>query len=181
MITTTVDSAVSEPISTGDAKAYLHITHDLENDLVAALVSAARSHCERYTGLLLAGQSVTQTMDRFPCGGTLILKKGPVSEVSSINVVNPDAEGGMAEFSAANYIVDPASRRIVLKDGASWPDVVQSIAGIKVSYTTSGDVPAQLIQGMKHLIAHMYENRETADQIPPVVAALWSSYREVVV
>jgi len=179
MINVTVAPATSEPITTDEAKAFLRITHNLEDDLVSALISAARAHCERYTGLLLAGQAVTQTMDSFPCGDTLTLAKGPVAEVSGIAVVTSEGEAGETEFSADNFVADPASRRIVLKDGASWPEVVRPIAGVKVRYVAASDVPHTLLQGMKHLISHMYENRETADQIPPIVVALWP--REVVV
>ncbi len=113
MISITASIPSNEPISLEDAKAWLKAT-DAEDDLITALISAARAHCERFTGLFLGGQTITQTMDCFPGGDTLSLLKGPVAAVSSIDV-------GETEFAADHYIADPVGRRIVLKEGVSWP------------------------------------------------------------
>lgn len=186
MISVTSAGNATTPITLADAKHYLYVTFSVEvNDaLVASLVSAATTAFERYTGKFLLTQTVTQTMDRFPSCDTITLRKGPVQSVTSITAYA--ADGTTTVLDPDQYVIDAATKRIVLKTNASWPEVGQVAGGVKIVYTAGygddGDsLPAPILQGIRHLIAHFYENREVNQPIPPTVLAMWSSYRTLVV
>ena len=56
--TITTPSA-TEPITLEEVKAHLRVDGDLEDPSLAAYLSAARSHCERFTGLSFVEQGIT--------------------------------------------------------------------------------------------------------------------------
>jgi uncharacterized phiE125 gp8 family phage protein len=187
MVTTLISAGPgSEPLDVADVKNYLRILgFNADNDLCASLIAAARAAFENYSGRYLITQTVTQTMDAFPCGSVLTLLKGPVIGVSEIAYFANANDEEPTIISEDAYVADAASQRIVLKDGATFPTVGRVIAGAKVTYVAGfGDaasIPPSILQGMRHLIAHFYVNRETAEAIPPVVDALWYPFKVLVI
>ena len=60
----------AEPVTVSSLKAYLRLTHDSEDELLAGLIRAAREDVERATGLVLLGQEWRLVLDAWPDSGT---------------------------------------------------------------------------------------------------------------
>lgn len=155
------DMPETEPVTLDDAKAHLRITHDADDEAIAALVRAARQICEEYTGLALITRDCRLYLDQWP-KHTLSLPKPPLVNVAAINVY--DANGDAVEFSPASYTVDAVGRpgRIGMTGTPPWPE--QALNGIEIEFSAGfgdspDDVPPSLREGIKRLVAHLYMNR----------------------
>ncbi|MBI3440665.1 MAG: phage head-tail connector protein [Proteobacteria bacterium] len=123
--------------------------------------------------------------DIFLNSGFLTLPQPPLLSVTRINVYA--ADNSAAEFASSNYFVDTAGvpGRIVLTLGAAAPVPGRAANGIEIQFTAgygaaATDVPALLRQGMRQMIAHLYEHRgDSPDQalLASGSAAIFQSYR----
>ncbi len=155
------DMPETETVTLDDAKAHLRITHDADDDVIAALIRTARQICEEYTGLALITRDCWLYLDQWP-KHTLSLPKPPLAHVAAINVY--DASGDAAVFPAASYAVDTVGRpgRIEMTGTPPWP--AQALSGIGIEFSagfgdSAEDVPSSLCEGIKRLVAHLYMNR----------------------
>ncbi|MDI1228358.1 MAG: head-tail connector protein [bacterium] len=160
------DMPENEPVTLDDAKAHLRITHDADDDAIAALVKTARQICEEYTGLALITRDCRLYLDQWP-KHTLSLPKPPLVNVAAINVY--DAGGDASAFPAAGYAVDTIGRpgRIEMTGAPPWPG--QALSGIEIEFSagfgaSADDVPQDLREGIKRLVAHLYMNRGDAGE-----------------
>ncbi len=161
MITVTTPPA-GEPVSPAELKAYLRVTYDAEDDLVAALITAARERLETELGvsLLVAGLRETTAA---PDGGA-VLSTGPVVGVDAVAV--PAADGSWAALDASAWRVDGARpARVVLQ--RSGPVRIDYRAGFAAD---AADVPAGLKQAVLALAADAFERR--ADPTAPAPPGL---------
>lgn len=115
----------------------------------------------------------------------LSLPKPPLFSVTRINTYN--AGNVATEMAAGDYFVDTAGTpgRIVLT-GSAMPPVPGRIAnGIEIQFkagygATPQSVPMLLRQGMRQLVAHLYEHRgddASRAMIVSGAAAIFQSYR----
>lgn len=180
--------AGAEPLTLEETRLHLRIGHDAEDALVAGLIATARMICEQTTGLALITRGYSLWLDSWPgresrvwwdgmregvrgaSPQALLLPRPPLCAVEGIYVY--DAAGHATPFAPENYHADTLRRpgRIVLQEGRSAPQPQRIVSGIEIRYTAgygaaAGTVPAMLRQGMKQLVAHMYENRgDTAER-----------------
>lgn len=151
-----------EPLSLSEAKLHLRITHDADDDALAALIKAAREMCESWTGLSLVTRHYAFTADGWD-GQPLELPMPPLQSVDEIAVYNAGGEESI--FDEDFYYAETAGRpgRVILKEGATPPQPGLAIGGIELRYTAgfgaAAAVPASLKQGMLRLVAHLYMNR----------------------
>lgn len=171
------------PVTLDEAKLHLRITHNDDDAFLTALIQTAASICETAVGLALVNRRYLLSLDAWP-GSTpdgwwdgvregadlrtakneLVLPRPPLVEVQEIIVY---AEDGSAEtFSPENYFVDTLGLpgRIVLKPGVAAPVPGRKSAGISIFYTAGygtkpDEMPVALKQGIKQLVAHLYEHR----------------------
>lgn len=187
----------AEPLGLSEVKTFLRVDHSNDDDLVTGLISSARQLCESYTGRSLITRSYSLYLDRWPGAASsvwwdglregadiplyeraLTLPKPPLLAVSLINVY--DFNNVATAFPAENYFVDTAGTpgRIVLTFGVSPPVSTRAANGVEVRFTAgygtaAANVPAMLRQGMKQVIAHLYEHRgDSPDQALQASGAL---------
>jgi uncharacterized phiE125 gp8 family phage protein len=166
MALTLVTAPTTEPITTADAKAHLRVDISDDDDLIDALVIAARRRVEHVTWRALLTQTWKVVLDAFPADDELRIPRPPLQEIDSIKYTPKN--GSLTTFSSDNYIVDTDSEpgRVVLKSGESWPgDTLQIVNGVEIQFDAgygdeASDVPEDLILAMKLMIGHWYENRE---------------------
>mgnify|MGYP000303691236 CR=1 FL=1 len=180
-----------EPVSLADAKAHLKVDDSNEDQLVQALVTAARAHLELATRRAFLTQSWSLFLDRWPEGGTVALPFGPVQSVDAVRLHD---EGGTATtLAGSEYVVDTVSlpARVARPGHDGWPGrATRALNGIEIMFTAGfgaapGDVPAPLRQAILQLVAHWFEHREplafdgAAIEMPAAVKALIAPYRMV--
>lgn len=156
----------AEPLTLAQAKAHLRITHDADDDVINALIRAAREMCESHTRLALVTRGCSLFLDRWE-KDVLEIPVPPLQEVEVINVY--DAEGNPSEFPATSYTTDTHSRpgRIAIIGAPPLPGL--ALSGIEIQFTAGfgdapEDVPNALREGMLRFVAHLYLNRGDAPE-----------------
>ena len=177
----------SEPVSLSEAKMFLRVEHDDDDDLIAALTAAARVHVEAQTRRALITQTWRLIRDVWPAGGALPILPVPLREVTAIGVY--DADGMIHALDVDDFHIDTVSAPAILafeRGAVQAPGRLNAgiEIDIEVGYGDAGeDVPAPLRQAIKLLVAHWYENRRIiaasgeVASLPASVSALIAPFR----
>lgn len=166
-----VTAQTTEPISLDEAKA--HCKFDIADDdgLIAAYILAAREFVENETHLRLLTQTLDYTLDRvWPCVLTecgyltrIELPVKPIASITSISYV--DGSGATQTLNSSQYNLhkDGPIHYVEPAYGVTWPSVRYQTAAITVRFVAGwslSDVPNTLMQAMRLLVSHQYDNRE---------------------
>lgn len=188
-----VTASTVEPVSVADFKTHQRIDHSHEDEYIAAILKAAREHCEAYVDRSLCGSAVTYrlTMDsfcdnRYMRGDVIYMPRPPFLGLSGI--VYYDSDGDLQLF--IDPITDLTSEpgRIQPEINQYWPsDVRAKIASVLITYTAGYSSVAAVPQGcktaIKMLAANWYENREPvvigtiSSELPMGIQALLSPHK----
>jgi len=179
------DPPVAEPLTLAEVKAHLRIDHTDEDAGLQALISVAREHLERETGLCLMTQSFRLILDDWPETGVIPIARGPVQTIDDI--VYYDATGTAVHVSLEGHVLDGRARpaRLWLK---TRPSPGRVLNGIEVTFSAgfgeaATDVPGPLKRALLVHIGHMHAFRGvlSPDQqpagIPEGYERLISAYR----
>lgn len=163
----------SEPLTRSEVKTWLKVESDVtaDDDLIDALITAARKHAEGRTGLSFLSQTIQEVFDAFPDvtpnnpKAVLRLTVSPVIAVSSISY--KDGSGNTQTWGSSNYIVDTVSQpaRIAPAATTNYPTTYDEINAITITYTagwsatTAAGFPSEALVAMKLWIAGKYDNR----------------------
>ena len=188
-----ITAATAEPISLVIAKQHLKVETTDDDDLVTALIKAARETAESFTGRALASQTFEYILDEFPQSGDMIfIPNPPLESVESIKY--KDYEGTEVEWDSSNYIIDSDNipARISLAYNKIFPVFtpypvsavrIRFVAGYKIGGDPHLIIPEQINNAIKFLIGHFYENRESVvigtitSKVPFAVEAMLYPYK----
>lgn len=159
-----------EPVNLEQMKAHLRVTSSDEDGLIAGICAAARTHAESILKRSLITQTWDLTLDRFPAW--FVIPKPPLQSVSHIKYL--DDSGVEQTLDASLYRVDAASEpgRVVPAYGQVWPSTYPEINAVRLRFVAgyehgagspagwADNVPATVVQAIKLLGGHFYENRE---------------------
>jgi len=148
-------------VTVADLKAHLRVTHSLEDTLIGALRSAAISWVEEHCNIKLGSYTARGYLPGFY---NAYIPIGPVTAISEVKyqtTADKDYATDLTTLAATYWYTDTISQpaRIAFRDSpktydyALTPVVVTFTAG----YTT---MPAPVLQAIRLLVAHMYENRQ---------------------
>lgn len=179
----------SDVLALADVKAHLRVDHDDDDDLIGGLISAALAYVEGWrgvTGRALISQTWSESLPYF--SHKLPLRLGPVQSITSVTYF--DLNEVSQTVPTGVYRLHSAAGRgyLVQRDGQSWPSAFSRDDAVTVTYVAgygadADAVPADLLQGMRLLIAHWYENREAvvtgtiATSMPIAADAILGRYR----
>lgn len=181
----------AEPVSLTEAKLHLRVDTDCTDDdnLITALIAAAREMAENYTGRAFISQTWELTLDNFPVG-CIELRPAPLATITSITY--QDGDGVVTTLSTSIYEADTYSTpgRACNKWALSWPTAREIQNSILVTYTTgygatSAAVPGPIKAAILLTIGHLYEHREsvvvgvTAQDMPHGAEYLLNPYRVI--
>lgn len=182
----------SEPITAAEAKAHLRVDFADEDTLIGLYITAARQFCEHYMNRVLITQTWRQNEDCFM--NPIKLKVNPVVSLTSLKYYDTNDAQQTLTDSSVNFQKDFNSDVAAIYEGTTnaFPslsnNVINPIEIITVcGYGAASDVPEQIKQAIKIMVAHFYENREavnvpiasmaTSIPIPKAVYALLAPYR----
>ena len=187
-----VTPPANEPVSLNEAKSHLRVEHDADDDLITALIVAAREWVENYLNRAIITQTRKLTIDRFPIY-PLRLSGRPIQEITSIKYTDSEGTEGTVD-SGEYYLTD--SGEVALDYNGQWPSVIlRGPESIHITYdcgygASLSSVPQCVRQAVLLLIGTWYENREGSmlsssqsyqNEIPFGVRELLWPIRDVVV
>lgn len=180
-----VTAPASEPITLSEAKAHLRIEHSEDDDLVTALIVAAREHLENQIARRLVTQTWSITYPEF--ADVMRLPETPLQSITSVTY--KDSNGDAQTLSTSIYEADTTTEPGVLrrtylqKFPVTYPVWDAVVVQYVVGYGDAEDVPQALKQAMYLHIGTMYEFREsvlagtTVSAVPMAYDALIAPYR----
>jgi uncharacterized phiE125 gp8 family phage protein len=95
-----------EPISLAEAKAFLRVEHDDDDDVIAALIAGARIYVEAQTRRALITQSWRLTRDAWPQTGKIAVRPAPLQSLEAVRVY--DGQATPLEVDVEAFVVDTA-------------------------------------------------------------------------
>jgi len=177
----------AEPVTLAEAKQFLRVEHDDDDDIIAALIAGSRIHVETQTRRALITQSWRLTRDVWPAAGWVALLPVPAKTLDAVRVYRSD--GTTLALDVAGFALDgsAAPARLSFVHGVP-PAPGRPAAGIEIDITCGyGDAGAHVPEPLRHairlLVAHWYENRGIVAAggevavLPQSVAALIAPYR----
>jgi uncharacterized phiE125 gp8 family phage protein len=151
-----------EPVFLEEAKIFCRVDGDDEDQLIEAIIIAAREMAEQRTKRALITQIWDLSIDEFP--SEIVLPYPPLQSVTYVKYV--DTDGVLQTLASSNYTVDIASEpgRIVPAYGITWPSTRCQINAVTVrfvcGYLDAEAVPEAIKSWMKVQINTMSEFRE---------------------
>jgi uncharacterized phiE125 gp8 family phage protein len=172
-----------EPVTLADMRSTLR-SEGGEDDLVGALIRAARLLVEATSRLALIEQTWRLTLDRWPRDRLVRLPIGPLIGLDAVRVHDG---AGWVPLDPALTVLDPASDPPRLLVAPAAPEPARPMGGIEIvvraGFGAGADaVPAPLAQAVRLLVARWFENRGDAlddASMPPDIAALVAPYRRL--
>lgn len=133
--------SATEPVSLSEAKAYMHIGFDDDNDLITSLITGAREWVEKLTGTSLISRSVTCEVQ---VANNMELPFGPVVGDVTTTVVEGDS---LYNISTGQF------------------KSIKGYGRYNVNYMAGySTVPEMLKLAIKARVLDTYENRGEADK-----------------
>ena len=186
MIPLIVNGPAIEPVALADMKQWLKLETSDDDDVVGALITAARLMVEAQIRRMLITQTWRLIYDCWPNARLIRIPLAPFQSLAAMRVY--DANGAAQTVSTSLYYVDaaPDAARIIF--GAPPPVPGQAAAGIEIDVivgygATAAAVPEPLRQAIRRLVTDWYENRgdagpdDPANTLPSAVRALVAPYQ----
>ncbi len=171
------------PVTVAEAKVQCRVRSSDEDGLIEAYIKAATRHLEQTLGISIATQTWKLTLDEF--SDAIELLRGPVTAVSSVEYSD---EAGLTQTADPGiYTVDLEGGWVVLNSDESWPDTLDGVNAVSVTYTAGTTEDDDLRHAILLLVGHWYSVRETVSvgntgtSMPFAVEALTQPYRRMFV
>lgn len=149
-------------LSLDDAKAFLNIADPTTDDELRAVLEAVSDTCERFTKRTWRRTTYVETYTVSGDVDDLQLRHVPVVSVTSV------VENGVT-LSASDYTLD--GRLGLLHRGSyladlDWQEGFQNVTVTYVSGPAGGIVPANILQGCRLLLQHMWRTQRGGRNTP---------------
>lgn len=186
---TEVAAPTVEPVTLTETKAHLRVDGSDEDDLITALIVAARQWAENYTNKVFVERTLRADIPAFY--DEVKLPYGPVSAITSVQYWSTDSPSTQETLDSGVYGLH---RDVMFRNyGESWESVYPRPDAVSITYTagygsTSSpldyreNVPQAVKQAILMAVGDMYENREgkivgVSQSTNPVVLSLLHPYR----
>ncbi|MCJ2128026.1 phage head-tail connector protein [Methylobacterium sp. E-045] len=179
-----VDAAIVEPVTLADMRAHLRLDPDItaEDGLVESLIASARAMVELATRRVLAPGRYRVMLTAWPRDGFVPLPLSPLVALASAGSV--DAAGTVTAFDSGLVRLAPDTMEapgLVVSPALPALDRAAAFIEVDAGYGGAGPpVPPALVQAIRLLAAHGFENRgDLPVTFPPMVEALIAPHRRM--
>lgn len=176
-----------EPVSLAEAKLWLKVDGDDDDDLIGSLITAATDYCQQYEGRAYIEQTITAFINTF--AKVVNLPMSPVLSITSVHYLDVDGNWELLDdaFYNLHNTTDPAYIEFDISDISVG--VKDCDNAVRIIFTSgyryhdgaawAGDVPERVKAAMCLLITHWYERRmatceQALKEIPMGVKSLLS-------
>lgn len=176
-------------VQLADMLAHLNLTAGLDDTLVQDKINSAEAWIEQFIGRALLTQTRVVYFDRFH--RSLELPVTPVQSITSITYLDPtQTQQTLASnaYTATPLNSDDVPTYLYPVPGTFWPNTARVKSAVTVTvqagYASAANVPPPLIEAIKLLVAHWYENREaslvgvTSSELPFGLMDILNRYRD---
>jgi uncharacterized phiE125 gp8 family phage protein len=184
MSITIVTPPESEPVSLSEAKLFLRVDHDAEDELIETLIGAAREAVEAGIGRALVTRRVRESLDiwRRDAVGGAALGLGPVTNVVAVRLRADN--GAQSVIDPERYRLEGNRDRPRLVFPSGFPATLRSAGGIEIEYDAgyadeAGDLPIALRLATLQIVASLYELRQGETGVPETARALMRPFAAV--
>lgn len=159
-----------EPVTLAAVKDWLKVDYTADDDIITALISAARIAVEDYLGFKLIAQTWEETYDCFPVSGlyneyaAIQLSNAPLRSVTSIEY--QATAGTYTTWASTEYTVHDYHLPAIVTPGYDklYPDTIKFPEAVKVTYVVgvsanAAGVPELYKSAIKKIVTYWYENR----------------------
>ncbi len=187
-------AAPQSAVSLADIKAHLRLGHAEEDARVTAALQAAQAALDGPSGALdgfcIRRQTWRSFHDGFPASGApLELPLRPVASVTSVTYLDAAGAAQTLPLAGSLAFADARGSFLLLADGQDWPDTMagrpDAVRVEAVYGHEDQDVPADILQAVRLLAAHWYENGAAAafgggfGQLPMGVEMITANHRRL--
>lgn len=164
----------SEPLTLAQAKTFLRIEHNSDDEPLTRAISAARMAAEQVLQSALLPQTLDYTVAN-PLPTRLALIYGPAQSITSITLTS--ASGAITAMNTNNYRLSVDGWAVLFDPFVTAEKVtVRYVAGIA---TSIAEIPAPILQGILHHMAVMMETRDGSVPMPMQTIACYEPYRRI--
>ena len=189
-----------EPLTTAEAKLFLRVGNDAENDAIDRLIASARATIEAWTGRQLIDATWTWTLDRWPAfvrpwsDGPWDVNRGrtrsefrlphsPLASVTSVKYIDTNGTQQTLTGGGTDYdvVTDEEPGKVRLAYDQSWPEIRDQLRAVEIIYvagygTEGSDVPAAardlILMAVEDVYNHRAMNVERAMTANPAASGL---------
>lgn len=159
--TLVVASVGDSPMTLAEAKKYLRIYHEEDDDEIPQLVNEAYGIVEARTGRMIRTYAGTLTLDRFPDSGPIVLPRPPLTAVTALSYY--DTANALQTISTAQVQTAAVPGLIHLPTTlTSWPATKERLNAVTIAFTGGGSEPEQLRAAVRLLLNASYHDLEPA-------------------
>jgi len=164
-----ITQPATEPVTNAEADLWMRYTGSLQDNVIDALITAARQSVESWTN-----RTLITTVYEYYLTDLCALIKIPTSTVQSItSITYIDTNGDTQTLSSTLYGLDNVSVKnsVYLKPGQSYPAVQVQPNAVKITFpagygTAATDVPQCLRAVIKMRVNELFEHREANTTAP---------------
>lgn len=162
-----------DPLTLGDVKAHLRVTHDVEDAYITRLIRTSYRRAERVTLRAFIPQQRVLVLPGFPCGA-IVLPHPPCLSVDDVTYIDANGQEQTLSGSPAAYDVSlpsgPTAARAQIAPvyGTTWPTTRSQLDAVRVTFTAGyplmgspavAEIPEDILHGRLLVIAEMYKQR----------------------
>lgn len=175
----------SEPITLAEAKLYLRVDDTTENDLITAIITAARRKFENDTYHYLMPQTWELYLNKDEISNEQIsINKSDITAISSVKYY--DINNTQQTLSTSDYQTAIEGRPYSIQI-TTMPQVYDRLNAMVIRFTlgyaNAAAVPEDIKTAIKTLIGTLYENRQTivtgtqVNEVPDTYKFIMENYR----
>ncbi|AIL64494.1 Phage gp6-like head-tail connector protein [Rickettsiales bacterium Ac37b] len=159
------------PVSLEEAKLYLRIEHNYDDNFILNLIRCTYDTAINYTKLSLFTGILQVTLPK--TGIYVNLPYGPIQEIKSVKIINNNS---FIELKKSDYTLQPDHNTLHIRDTYHSPSVITYQAGFGDKVL---DIPPAIRQAMLMHLAALYDNRGGELSMPESVKLIYNSYKKL--